>query len=163
LLHCAVDTELEVVRDETSGVATATIVKQRDGPTEGEFVFRLHQVELGRNLDGDLVTSCVVEPVEQPAGAIKKKRAPLSGQQSIAMQQLDNAIITAGTIPPFSTHIPPNTRCVDEAVWRSYCYSAGISSGKDRARQQAFNRAATALQKINRIGRWNELIWAVPQ
>jgi len=44
LLHCAVDTEIEVTRN--SG-HTATVTKQRDGATGEQVVFRLRQVELG--------------------------------------------------------------------------------------------------------------------
>ena len=162
LLHCAVDTELEVVHNEVTGIRTATIVKQRDGPTEGQIAFQLRQVELGYNVDGDLITSCIVEAADNGAGAPKKRRH-LSAQQSIALQQLTNAINTAGCLPPASVHIPTNTYCVDEAIWRDYCYRGGVSSGAEKGQQKAFSRAKTALLDANRIGCWDPFVWIISQ
>jgi len=71
LLHCAVDTEILIEFDEQSGVRTATITKQRDGETGASIPFRLRQVELGLNLDGDPVTSCIVGPTgSRASGAL---------------------------------------------------------------------------------------------
>jgi hypothetical protein len=162
LLHCAVDTEIEVVRDEGTAISTATVVKQRDGATEGKIMFRLRQVELGYNIDGDLVTSCIVEPAEDVATTLER-RTQLSPQQSIALQQLTNAINIAGWIPAPSAHIPPNTYCVDEAIWRDYCYRGGISTGAEKGRQKAFSRALTALLQAKKIGGWDSLVWIVSQ
>jgi len=39
LLRCAVDTEIEVVRDQAT--STAIVSKQRDGATDGQIAFRL--------------------------------------------------------------------------------------------------------------------------
>jgi len=162
LLHCAVDTEILVELDEQSGARTATITKQRDGETGAIIPFTLCQVELGFNLDGDPVTSCVVEPSDQPAA---KGAAPrLSAQQTIALQQLTNAINIDGKVPPSCAHIPPGVRCVDEAVWREYCYRGGITYSDDRkAKEVAFWRCSNALVKANRVGRWEPLVWVVPQ
>lgn len=44
----------------------AIITKQRDGETGGEFHFCLPVVEIGRDEDGDPVTTCVVEPTASP-------------------------------------------------------------------------------------------------
>jgi hypothetical protein len=60
-------------------------------------------------------------------------------------------------------HIPPNTACIDEAIWRDYCYRGGISTDEAKAREKAFNRATIALQRANRIGRWQPFVWIVSQ
>jgi len=161
LLHCAVDTEILVELNEQSGARTATITKQRDGETGASIPFTLRQVELGLNLDGDPVTSCVVEPSDEPA---TKQRAPtLSPQQAIALQQLTDAINIAGKPAPSCAHIPPQAQCIDIAIWREYCYRGGITSGGEDAKRKAFNRAVTALLDANRIGHWDPLVWVVPQ
>ncbi|MGH8302828.1 MAG: AAA family ATPase, partial [Steroidobacteraceae bacterium] len=77
LLHCGVDTEILVTREAGSGIATATITKQRDGIAGGQIAFRLLSVELGQDQDGDPVTSCIVEPAEGSAPAAHKR--PPSG------------------------------------------------------------------------------------
>lgn len=62
-LKAALDTEIEVtVRDK---LHVATVTKQRDLPSGDQFPFRLAIVELGLDEDGDAVTSCVVEPVDE--------------------------------------------------------------------------------------------------
>lgn len=62
-LKAALDTEIEVtVRDK---LHVATVTKQRDLPSGDQYPFRLTTVELGYDEDGDPVTSCVVEPVDE--------------------------------------------------------------------------------------------------
>jgi hypothetical protein len=77
---------------------------------------------------------------------------------------LHDAINTAGEVPPSTNHIPPNTRCVSEDLWRRYCYQGGISGSDDqKAREKAFKRSAETLLADKRIGSWGGWIWpAVP-
>jgi hypothetical protein len=77
-LKAALDTEIEIA--DKNGLRVATVHKQRDLPAGAQFAFRLQSVELGRDDDGDPVTSCVIEPVEelpssrkQPTGANQRK------------------------------------------------------------------------------------------
>jgi hypothetical protein len=63
LRYCAVDTELTVRHNADSGIATATIAKQRDGTAGQQIAFALAPVGLGHDADGDPVTSCVLEEV----------------------------------------------------------------------------------------------------
>jgi KaiC/GvpD/RAD55 family RecA-like ATPase len=67
----AVDTEIHIVRD--GDISTVTAVKQRDMADGGTFNFKLHQVTLGIDEDGDDVTSCIVDlsdppPPKMPSG-----------------------------------------------------------------------------------------------
>lgn len=107
-LHCAVDTEIEIAREEATGILTGTVSKQRDGPTGGQITFRLRQVELGRDQDGEPVASCVLEPAEPTTGP-EKREARLSPRNQIALDILRKAIAEAGEIGPTSNHIPANT------------------------------------------------------
>jgi hypothetical protein len=156
-----VDADL-LVRKDDDGLICLSVENMRDGANGAELYSRLEAVEVGRDDHGDLIFSCVVVPVDGPQ-VPKKRTRPLSGPQSIALQQLTNAINTVGTLPPSSPHIPPQVHCVDEAIWRNYCYCGGISTGDRKAQEKAFSRAATALLEANRIGRWNEWVWVVPQ
>jgi hypothetical protein len=78
-LRGAVDTEILV--EGASGVRTATITKQRDGETGQVFAFELVPVDLGRDEDGEPITSCVVEaraaPVAPRRGPVHKNQAAL--------------------------------------------------------------------------------------
>jgi hypothetical protein len=78
-LRGAVDTEILV--EGASGVRTATITKQRDAEVGQTFGFELVPVDLGRDDDGEPVTSCVVEVRDAPAAP----RRGLSGKNLMAL------------------------------------------------------------------------------
>jgi hypothetical protein len=62
-----VGAQLHVDQDESSGIRTVTMDKQRDATTETTFNFKLTQVSLGPDEDGEPITSCVVEASTAPA------------------------------------------------------------------------------------------------
>jgi hypothetical protein len=147
-LHGAADCELNVV-DQTIRVA-----KQRDGEDGIQFGFRLEVVEIGRDEDGDAVTSCVA--VASDVAATKR----ITGAASIALRLLHNAIIDAGETPPACTHIPSNVLSVRMEIWRRYCDSGQVSDGDTPdARRKAFKRAAVRLQELGAIGVWGGWAW----
>ena len=59
-LRAAVDTELEVSRNENEKIATVRVTKQRDLPAGDPMPFSLKVVELGTDRRGRPITSCVV-------------------------------------------------------------------------------------------------------
>jgi hypothetical protein len=98
LLHCAVDTEIEVVRDDGTGVATGD---------RGQATRRRHRrtdciqaqsdrtrLQFGRR-SGHELRSRTSQPPAQP-----RKPAQLSPAQAIAWHQLTNAINVIGKVPP---------------------------------------------------------------
>ena len=163
LLKAAADTEIAVEKHEVSGVITATVAKQRDHRVGNPFAFRLIPVEVGTDENGELVTSCVVEP---ETGAVarteaKRQRDPKAAQ--IALRALAEAIEEQGVVPPSSIHIPTSIKVVSVSVWRRQAYLRGIStSSEERARQQAFKRASEHLIGVNRVGIWDDQVWLVP-
>jgi hypothetical protein len=105
LLRCAVDTEIEITRSEGSGVSTAIVAKQRDGALGQHIAFKLRQVVLGADDDGEPVTSCVVEAVNDTT----PKRPPpkLRPAEQIAFDTLQKALAAEGTAaPPHNTSRP---------------------------------------------------------
>lgn len=79
-IRAAVDSEIEISREQDSDARLALVTKQKDGSGEGdEYPFGLREVVLGQDEDGDDITSCVVEtretavkPAREPRGAIEK-------------------------------------------------------------------------------------------
>jgi hypothetical protein len=159
LLTCAVDTEIEIERDHSSGISIATVTKQRDNVTDGHIAFQLSQVVLGKDQDGEPVTSCIVDPIVTPPQ--KRRLKPrLSPAQKRALELLTDATARQGQIPPASNHIPTSTACITESLWRDYCYQGAISSSeKPNAKQKAFKRAAETLLAKGCIGKWGDLVW----
>ncbi len=63
-LRAAVDTEIQLTVDKDTKERVARITKQRDGESGLEGRFTLEQVTLGRDSDGDPVTTCIVKHKE---------------------------------------------------------------------------------------------------
>ncbi len=78
-----------------------------------------------------------------------------------AFELLQDAIARDGTIPPASAHIPPQTPCVTEGLWRSYCEKGCISEGAPDATRIAFKRAAAKLVKAGNVAKWDLWVWIV--
>lgn len=74
-LRAAIDTEIEVTVDDSTGQRVAEITKQRDIPGKGDRIgFRLEVVDLGPGQWDGRRTSCVVVPADAPVKAAKGKR-----------------------------------------------------------------------------------------
>jgi hypothetical protein len=153
LLRAATDAEMEVA----SGCVSIT--KSRDYPDGGAFNFRLQSVDLGRDKDGDPLSSCVVIPIEGVAAKARKAtKLPRSAQ--LALHALVDAIDRGGSVPPASNHIPANVKAVSYDIWREYAYSRGISGSEDPgARQKAFKRAVETLVAEKVAAMWNGQCW----
>lgn len=155
-LRAAVDTEIELTRDE-AGLISAQITKQRDGPTGYRFDYVLRQVEIGRDQDGDAVTTCVVEPMDRANAA----HAGLTDTQRRALDILKAQIDVRGEVvrkPHF-----PGTPCLSVEVWRQACLEGGgLSSSDNRETQQkAFRRAREDLVAAGHVLIREDLAWVL--
>lgn len=73
--RAAIDTEIEVTADESTGLRSAEITKQRDLPGKGDRLgFQLQVVPLGVNRWGTPRGSCVVVSSDAPAKPVRGKR-----------------------------------------------------------------------------------------
>jgi hypothetical protein len=50
-------------------------------------------------------------------------------------------------------------RTVTTDQWRTYAYKMGISTGEQRAREKAFERATERLTGDQMVGTWGDLHW----
>lgn len=116
LLKAAADTEIAVEKNEISGLITATVAKQRDHRIGDPFAFRLIPVQIGTDENGELVTSCAVEPVSGVVvrSEAKRQRDPKAAQ--IALRALAEAVDERGAVPPSSIHIPTSIKVVSVSV-----------------------------------------------
>jgi hypothetical protein len=160
LLRAAADTEIEVAKNEASGIATAEVVKQRDRPSGDKFSFVLEPLDIGQDEDGVTITSCVVVVTDRPAETAAK-RANLPKAAAIALRALAEAVDEQGK--PSTTgapQIPGSVKVVSQDEWRLQSYRRGISSSDEpRARQRAFKRASEYLIGSNRVGSWDSNVW----
>ena len=83
LLRAAVSTEIELTK--MDGVSFATATKQRDQEPAEPFAFVLESMDLGKDQDGDAVTTAVVRAAsDEDAQEAKQKKRP-SGKNQITI------------------------------------------------------------------------------
>ncbi|MEO1678013.1 MAG: AAA family ATPase [Pseudomonadota bacterium] len=127
-LRAAVDTEIELSRDDDTGAISMRATKQRD-TSAGEVTLTLKEVPLGNDADGDPVTTCVVQPLDDGAKSEKRKRP--KGNNEIALQALRDAIREHGEVKSGPDY--PALRMVGEETWRRYCGLKGMLDQDDQS------------------------------
>lgn len=152
-----IDIEIEVTDD--AGTHTLTVRKNRDGEAGACFGFRLEQVQLGEDEDGDRITSCVVIPTDAPKPASRQRA--LSGVARVALMALNEAILDHGQVMPATSTIPQGVRSVTLDQWRERFV---LRYGQDRERnstatRQAFGRGKEGLLKTERISISDPYVW----
>ena len=155
----AVDAQLAVKRDMGDNIVV-TVERMKDGPEGDTIASALEAVEVGRDVDGDPITSCVVLPVEIDLTHAKLKPArKLPDAAKIAKRALIEAIEKYGEPAPDSAYIPSGAQVVTEDQWREVCYQLGISEGERRARELAFSRARKRLVADQIAGTFEGQYW----
>jgi hypothetical protein len=158
-LRAAVDTEIEVVKDE-SGIITAEVKKQRDGKTGDRFGFTLKPVHLGNDDEGDSISSGVLVPTDAPE---KKKKPKLSSAQSRAMDIFHNLAVAKGERGTPKPDMPIVT-FVRVSDFRTALRDGNISSATEPdSINKAIKRAIDSLNDKGITATWKDMIWATGQ
>lgn len=140
-LYGAVDTVVEISRD--GDTITAEQKKQRDTRLGPSFSFKLRDVFIGEDDEGEPVYSAVIDPADAPP---RKKRA-ISGQAAVALQAFGDALAHHGRILTGDLY-PPQRQCVAIERWREFCDRHELSAGDTAtAKRTAFHKAKTKLQE----------------
>jgi len=132
---------------------------------EKKSIFKLRVVHLGHNPEGEEVTSCVVEPIDEVDVKHHKAQAAATSKPTAATLKALDVLATAikkhGTTPPFSNtdRIPPDVKCVLHDKWRGDCYQSDMSSGDQDAKQKAFKRASDDLLARKMVGECGGWVW----
>jgi hypothetical protein len=156
-LHAAIDTEIEITRDDATKIASARVTKQREYATDGLLSFSLRQVELGNDQDGDPVTSCILEPIEGVATP-QRKPAKLTGSAKVGYDQLANCMADHAADIPFSSHVPKGAKGVTLDQWKGFLEKAGVINPEGNPREQ-FKRIRVTLQERGYVGVWDNFVW----
>lgn len=88
-LRAAIDTEIELTKEDGQDIIEAKATKQRDMAVGKSFRYQLREKNMGEDRDGDPVTTCVVE---RAADGEKPTRAKVTGKAMIALQALQTAL-----------------------------------------------------------------------
>jgi AAA domain len=108
----------------------ATVITEveymKDGEAGAAVTSKLKTIELGQDEDGELITSCVIEPADQEPEAPKdnsKSSKPLPPSEQIALDCLDKALRNDGTNITIAGEF--KRRAVTVEAWRKWFYSTG--------------------------------------
>jgi hypothetical protein len=157
----AADAQLSVKRD-GGGNILVTVEFMKDGDAGDTIASHLKSFVVGRDEDGEPITSCVVVESAASCAKVPKSKKRLSKSAQIALKALQRAVTKDGEVPPASNDIPSNVRAVSLSHWRKYAYDMGISSSdEDRAKQLAFSRAHEALIAEGVVGAWEDHRWLI--
>jgi hypothetical protein len=144
----ALDAEISVTK--AGEVITSKVELMKDGRAGTEFYSTLQEVNLGKDTDGEDITSCVISEAERPAegeGAGKAKGRPNAASQ-IALASLTREILERGADMDIDGG---KRRVVAIDAWRGQAYSDGIATGTQDAKRQAFGRAFQALVAAKKV------------
>lgn len=154
-LRAAVDTEIELTKDGDNPVIEAKATKQRDMQTGKVFAYRLQEVNLGADEDGDAVTTCVVEPSEEGR---EVKRAVVSGNAEIALQAISTALEKNGVTKSGADF--PAQRVVSSDHWKQACKLHGLFEGlSPESVRSTFSRQKAHLNKVGWVRSFGGYWW----
>ena len=161
----AVDAQLAVKRDD-AGLIRVKVEWLKDGEEGVEIVSQLKKVELGMDLYGDPIVSCVVVaddpmarilamPIDQ---IVRPAVAKLKPKAKSGLDQLRACIDEVGREAPVSNNIPAGVRGVTLAEWRDRLGKTGVINVEGNPRQE-FQRIRVVLQNAKLISVWEEFVW----
>ncbi len=164
-LNGAADVVILLTRDEDSGIVSARLTKNRNGPAFGvEMAFQIESALIGLDEDGDDISAALTVEVE--ASSLRKERG-LSGQVRTCLVHLDTLILDAGPdvqAAPAELVLAgvPLGGCagVLTAAWQAACELHGASGAEAAdSRAKAFRRAKKALLERRLIVELGERVY----
>jgi archaellum biogenesis ATPase FlaH len=160
-LRAAVETEIEITTDNSTGVRTATITKQREGATGLSVAFELESVTVGTDRDGEPITSCAVRQASSDA---LTRRKPLNGNNKLALEALQDALRLHGRRVTGSEELPSPREVVAIQLWREAFLERQVEkSYTPDGNRKAFKRALDWLESEDYICIQGDDVWLVEE
>lgn len=157
LLRAATDTEIEITRANKDSPSIATVKKQRDLEIEGEWVFKLTTIELGRNRRNKPVTSCIVTPAD-PEEA-KPTGPKLNMWETMALQALKDAIGERGEMGFGNL---PRVKMVPVDTWKAKWWSRA-SIEPDNKKRATWSRSKNRILLLKIAAHLDDKVWLIQE
>ena len=137
-LHAALDGAIEVERNATGRFWSAAKVK--DGEDGKQVAFQLHRVVLGKDADGDEISSCAVGP---DANALFKPSEPSGKSQRSALSTIRRLLSASSDTG--QAGCAPQTQClkVEDAISEVAATLTAVETNKRRNRARTLVRGLT--------------------
>ena len=159
-LSGAVDAQLSVKRDASDAIIVE-VEFQKDGAAGDIIASRLKPVEVGKDVDGEVITSCVITPTEALETHNAKPTRRLPDRAKLGLRALSEAILAHGKPAPTALGLPPDIRVVTQGEWRDELYRQNVISAEAANPRADFTRIQNQLAARDLIGSRNDLVWAV--
>jgi CBS domain-containing protein len=160
VLFAACDVVIKVTAN--GSIKEVTTEKVKEGVIETLFSYRLKQVSLGEDEDGDTISTCIVEAMDS-SGKATPMRPPPESQRGRALGELEELVI-AQRGKPASNHrrAPDGAMLISKDRWRNACREKRLTGdGGPEVERKAFWRALTALNKAGLVGDFGDDVWLV--
>jgi hypothetical protein len=147
-------------------IKVAQVIKGNDQPERAIAEFKLEAFELGRDEDGDPITTSIVSPEHIDAGTAptssgKSKKDKLPPLPKAALHALFECIADNEIAPrPTDMHVPVGVTCVTLAKWRERLLKLSIINSEGNHREQ-FKRIHVTLKARGFIGIWDDIAWPI--
>jgi AAA domain len=148
-------------------IKVAQVIKGNDQPERVIAEFKLEVFELGRDEDGDPITTAIVSTELFEAdgkasgnGPRAAKKVKLSPNQKAALRALHECIADGPAPIPTDPHVPAGVTGVTLDQWRDRLLKLAIINAKGNPREQ-FKRIRVTLQNAKIIGIWEDFVWPV--
>jgi AAA domain len=145
-------------------IKVAQVVKGNDQPERAIAEFKLEAFELGRDEDGDPITTSIVSTDHFETGPTTSTRKDKKGQlkpiPKAALHALFECIADKSTPPPADPHVPAGVTGVTMTIWRNRLQALSIINSETGYRQQ-FKRIHVTLKQLGFIGIWEDFVWPV--
>jgi AAA domain len=146
----------------------AQVIKGNDQPERAVARFKLEAFELGRDEDGEPITTAIVTteltvaPTSTSAADSDEKKLSLKQIPQTALCALHECIADGAAPRPVDEHVPAAVTGVTMKVWRSRLEKLSIINAKGNPREQ-FRRIHVTLKNAGLIGIWEDFVWPVTQ
>jgi hypothetical protein len=156
-LRGAVDAELAVKRDTARNIVVE-VEWMKDGDSEGDAIIsKLERVEVGVDEDDNVLSSCVVVPVEGTTSA--PARDKLTDRQRLALAALTETLLSYGRDAPPDYQLPYGTKVVQSNQWKEELYRRNVLDREASNPRARFNELRNRLAAKKLIGVRDDLIW----
>ena len=168
-LRAAVDTEIEVSREDGADFSIVKVAKQREMEAGEDMAFRLETVSLGENRYGEGVSSCVVVAIEKEDNiVVAKDMRPLTGKQQTVYEAIVKALLNGQRLHPY--YDGPELLCITYEQLRVALEAGGVRSlvagenskvsTEDKVKSY-IQSGKEQLKKMGRIGASKSYLWII--
>jgi hypothetical protein len=154
----AVDAQLAVKRDGSNNIVV-NVEHMKDGPEGDTLTSALERVVLGKDDDGDEISSCVVVSAEPAPRSATNRR--LSDKQKLAMAALDEALLSHGQPASTAMQLPAGVKTIGVDQWRNELFARGVLDHDHPNPRQDYKRLKDALAARTLIAERSGVVWKV--